>query len=88
MPKKGLGLGLSIVKRLCHLLDHEINVSSRPGKGSTFSVLLPAANDLPLTLKQQSNESRLNKPLPKHFLAVIIDDNETIRKAMRSLISA
>lgn len=84
--KKGLGLGLSIVKRLCHLLDHEINVSSRPGKGSTFSVLLPAANDLPLTLKQQSNESRLNKPLPKHFLAVIIDDNETIRKAMRSLI--
>jgi signal transduction histidine kinase len=37
----GLGLGLAIVKRLCALLDHALEVTSTPGKGSCFSVTLP-----------------------------------------------
>ena len=35
---RGLGLGLAIVDRLCRLLDHPIELSSQPGKGSRFSV--------------------------------------------------
>ena len=38
---KGLGLGLSIVQRLCQLLDHPIQVRSREGTGSCFSVSIP-----------------------------------------------
>ncbi|MDP2548411.1 PAS domain-containing hybrid sensor histidine kinase/response regulator [Oceanobacter sp. 4_MG-2023] len=38
---KGLGLGLSIVRRLCLLLDHPIQVISEPGRGSCFSVSIP-----------------------------------------------
>lgn len=40
---RGLGLGLSIVKRLGNLLGHEIKVTSHFGKGSAFAVeiLLP-----------------------------------------------
>jgi len=38
---RGLGLGLFIVQRLCQLLGHPIQVRSRPGKGSVFSVTLP-----------------------------------------------
>ncbi|MDQ6966586.1 MAG: hybrid sensor histidine kinase/response regulator, partial [Mariprofundaceae bacterium] len=41
---KGLGLGLSIVNRLVHLLPgHDIEVSSRPGHGSRFRISMPEA---------------------------------------------
>jgi two-component system CheB/CheR fusion protein len=35
---RGLGLGLSIVKRLGSLLEHPVTVRSRLGKGSVFSI--------------------------------------------------
>jgi signal transduction histidine kinase len=37
----GEGLGLSIVKRLCDLLDASLDVSSEKGVGSTFRILFP-----------------------------------------------
>ena len=44
---RGLGLGLSIVERICRVLQVPIKLNSRPGHGSTFSVLLPAATRSP-----------------------------------------
>jgi two-component system phosphate regulon sensor histidine kinase PhoR len=46
----GTGIGLSIVKNLTMTLGGEVRVSSRPGEGSRFEVLLPReapANGLP-----------------------------------------
>src|SRR5262249_39511708 len=40
---KGTGLGLSITRRLANLLGHGLQVDSRPGLGSRFSVELPRA---------------------------------------------
>ena len=38
---RGEGIGLSIVRRLCELLDATMKLETRPGRGSTFRVILP-----------------------------------------------
>ena len=45
----GCGLGLSIVKFIVAAHDGEIRVESRPGEGSTFTVTLPASNQVQMT---------------------------------------
>ncbi len=39
----GLGMGLSIVRRLAHLLNHPLLLTSRPGTGTRFRLRLPLA---------------------------------------------
>lgn len=40
----GLGLGLSIVEKLCGLLNHEIRLRSNVNRGSCFTVIVPLAD--------------------------------------------
>ena len=82
--EKGLGLGLAIVERLARLLDHPLRVRSEPGRGSCFSVRVPAAPP-----KQAAPE--LDVTRPDASLAgrriLVIDDDNAVRESMRGLLS-
>jgi PAS domain S-box-containing protein len=43
----GTGLGLTLTKRFCELLGGKLQAESEPGKGSRFTLLLPAQIDMP-----------------------------------------
>ena len=42
----GSGLGLSIVKKILELYSAEVKVESKPGEGSTFTLLFPQPNSI------------------------------------------
>jgi signal transduction histidine kinase len=39
--QRGEGIGLSIVKRLCELLDASMELDSAPDVGTTFRIVFP-----------------------------------------------
>jgi signal transduction histidine kinase len=41
---KGQGFGLAVVKRLTEALGGTVTFESREGKGTTFTIILPAPN--------------------------------------------
>ncbi|WP_341991921.1 CheR family methyltransferase [Azorhizobium sp. AG788] len=77
---RGLGLGLSIVKRLANLLGHPIQVRSQPGRGSVFSinVMLPTGRDGRPEVRASNTASDIADAgaAPSGSILVIEDDRE------------
>ena len=83
--RKGLGLGLSIVKRLCGLLGYEIRLDSEPGRGASFSF------EVPLGAREEAARAAVGAPAGRADLSgrlvVVIDDEDAIVEGMRVLLS-
>lgn len=55
--KKGIGLGLSIVRAFAALLGHKVGVRSEVGKGSVFWIDVPYVSRVPLELQDQVEDT-------------------------------
>ncbi len=78
---KGLGLGLSIVKRLAGLLDHEVGLNSQEGKGCVFSIKLPLTSFTapPIILTSPTNTA---PPPLIQGKVLLVEDDRTVLDAL------
>ena len=82
-PNEGLGLGLSIVKRYAELLQIDIKLASRVGRGTAFTLsmpdfgydVFPRANRPPIAGNDATSLSGLH--------VLLIDDDPLILSAMQ-----
>lgn len=81
---KGLGLGLSIVDRLCRLLGIAIALRSTPGQGTEFELRLPRVAAPPSGAAAQAAAAQPPRNWGLHVL--IVDDEMSVRTGMRMLL--
>ncbi len=81
---KGLGLGLSIVKRLTDMLDIQLSMQSIPGSGSRFELMLP--REIEIAEEPETSVTEI-QPMPSRAVRIlVIDDEAAVRAGMNSLL--
>lgn len=82
--RKGLGLGLAIVKRLAKLLGYRVELRSKVGKGSMFSITLPRGSPEDLRPAESSQETSAFDL--SQTLVLVIDDEAAVQEGMAALL--
>ena len=77
----GTGLGLAISRRFCQLLGGDITVTSRPGEGSTFTIVLPARNEAPAQIAPVE-APRIEPQVSNSATVLIVDDDPAARELL------
>lgn len=93
---RGLGLGLSIVSRLGALLQHRIDVRSRPDKGSVFTVEVPlctSGRTLPFSLRtpfraiEGGDDTRPRVLASRTGTVLVVEDDPEVRELLAMMLA-
>ncbi len=81
---KGTGLGLAVVHGVVQQSGGAITVQSMPGAGTSFSILLPAAEDP----KNEAPLGQSNALADGHETILVVEDEDAVRKLVRMVLES
>ena len=85
--RDGYGLGLNIVQRIVNLLKLHLDVRSEIGKGSVFTLSLPAGMDRVGVADVESDRASASPPpLAAQEHVLLVEDDPAVRNATRMLL--
>ena len=84
---KGLGLGLNIVQRTVHLLDHELTLASAPGCGTRFRLRVALAHANAQMPVEEGREAPLFDEL-NNLNVLIVEDDVLAREGLVALLAS
>jgi signal transduction histidine kinase/CheY-like chemotaxis protein len=83
--RRGLGLGLAIVRQIAILLESEVRVTSVVGKGSVFTVVLPRATGVERDVLPH-RDTEEGPDFVRGAFVVVIDDDPQALDAMATTL--
>jgi signal transduction histidine kinase len=84
---RGLGLGLSIVQRVCKVLDMPLGLSSVPGGGSTFWVEMEKAEPLRTPVAIEETATAVSTGMLAGMAVICIDNELAVLDGMNQLLT-
>jgi CheY-like chemotaxis protein len=76
--REGTGVGLALVRRLCHLMGGSVTAANRPGGGSVFTVRL----SFPSTNVVAAPPVALARPASRVLKVLVAEDNTAARELL------
>jgi signal transduction histidine kinase/CheY-like chemotaxis protein len=83
--RKGLGLGLAIVRRLAALMDAPLRLASQPGRGTVFTLELPLGRDVGQHTGAPRGKTLVELTLNGRLI-VVVEDEPAVRLGLEVLL--
>jgi CheY-like chemotaxis protein len=83
----GTGLGLALSRRLCRMMGGDVTAESEAGRGSTFTIRLPAR--VAATVEEPAATAAPSEPAPLAGIGtvLVIDDEAAVRDLMQRFLT-